>query len=63
MRGFANAVGPAVLSRSMYTLLGLLPDAFSARPSAVGIASWAMALDTSEVWNTFLKPRAVIWSE
>src|SRR5690606_12227569 len=53
----------AVLSVSMATVLGRLPEAFSARSRIIGSAMSACRPAVAEVWKMYLKPREVIWSE
>ena len=58
--GLAKLTGAAVLSMTMATVLGLLPVAASASLTRAGSALLAWAPPVGEVWNTYLKPRAVI---
>ena len=61
--GLVKLTEAAVLSWMMPTRRGFLPVAASASLRIAGIALTACAPPPSEVWNTYLKPRAVIWSE
>ena len=61
--GLAKATAAAVLSWMMATVSSFLPVALSASLTRAGMALLACSPPVSEVWNTYLKPRAVIWSE
>ena len=61
--GLTKLTGEAVLSMMMPTVLAGFPVADLASSSSAGSAPWACAPAVGEVWNTYLKPRAVIWSE
>ena len=58
--GLAKLTGAAVLSMMMPTVCGLLPDTVSASLTRAGSTLLAWAPPVGEVWNTYLKPRAVI---
>ena len=61
--GFTNASDAAVLSITMPTVFGRLPEDFSAIASNAGSEPSACWSPVADVWKTYLKPRAVIWSE
>ena len=59
----ADDTDAAVLSVTIATVLGFLPDAVSASFTICGRACFACDPAVAEVWNTYLNPRSVIRSE